>query len=62
MSARELQIIQLIYDGFTNKEIAERLHISENTATTHRKNILKKLKLKNTALLVRYVIEHRLVK
>lgn len=62
LSHRELEIIQLITDGFTDNEIAIELSISKKTASTHRNNILRKLKLKNTALLIRYAIENKLVK
>lgn len=62
LTKRETEIIQLVYNGYTDKEIAEKLNISIKTASTHRNNILRKLELKNTALLIRYVITHKLVK
>lgn len=43
LSVREAEIVQLIADGLTNKDIADRLYISIHTIKTHRKNIIKKL-------------------
>lgn len=62
LSKRELQIIQLISEGFTTAEIAVKLNLSNETIRKQRKNVLQKLKLKNTALLMRYVFENNLVK
>lgn len=62
LTERELEILQLITDGYTDREIGEHLSLSDKTASTHRKNILRKLKLKNTALLIRHAIENKLVK
>jgi DNA-binding CsgD family transcriptional regulator len=61
LTPRELEVVQLISSGFTDREIANMLSISSKTVNTHRKNILRKLSVKNTALLIRYVIENRLV-
>jgi DNA-binding NarL/FixJ family response regulator len=52
---RELEIINLIREGSSSKEIATRLFISLRTVEVHRHNILKKLKLKNTASLINFV-------
>ncbi len=62
LTPREVEVIQLIADGFTDIEIAVELIISPKTASTHRKNILKKLNLKNAALLTRYALENKLVR
>ena len=43
LTAREVEVLQLIRDGFKNKQIAERLSISENTVNFHIKNIVDKL-------------------
>jgi len=51
LSKREKEILQLIVKGHTDKEIGRRLNISYYTADTHRKNIINKLKVKNTACL-----------
>jgi len=61
LTARELEIIRKIADGLTNHEIAERLFLSVVTVDTHRKNILAKLHLKNTAALVKYAADHKLL-
>lgn len=50
--AREIDVIRLISTGMTDKEIGEKLKVSIHTAKTHRKRILKKLGLRNTAALV----------
>ena len=55
LSRRELDIIQLIKEGHSSKEIAIQLDISLKTVEVHRYNILKKLNLKNTAALVNYI-------
>ncbi|MBL7742863.1 MAG: response regulator transcription factor [Chitinophagaceae bacterium] len=55
LSRRELDIIQLIKQGLSSKEIALQLDISLKTVEVHRYNILKKLKLKNTAALVNFI-------
>jgi DNA-binding NarL/FixJ family response regulator len=52
ISDRELEIVRLVVEGATNKEIARELGISENTAKVHVKNILGKLLLKNRQQLV----------
>ncbi len=57
ISAREKEVIQLIVDGNTTKEIADILFLSKNTIESHRQNILSKLQLKNSAELVKYAIK-----
>ena len=52
LSTREIEIIQLISRGLTNKEIASELFISEFTVSTHRKNIFRKTKTHNVASLL----------
>jgi len=61
LTARELEIIRMIADGLTNHEIAKKLFLSVVTVDTHRKNILAKLHLKNTAALVKYAADHKLL-
>ncbi len=61
LTKRELEIIRLIADGLTNNEIASRLFLSNVTVNTHRKNMLAKLHLKNTASLVKYAAENKLL-
>jgi two-component system, NarL family, nitrate/nitrite response regulator NarL len=61
LSPREIQVITSITNGNTNKEIAEELYISSRTVESHRRNIIKKLNLKNTVELVNYVVRNGLV-
>ena len=61
LTARELEVLQLIAQEFSNPEIAEKLFISIRTVDTHRRNLLEKLGLKNTAGLVKYAIMNGLV-
>ncbi|MEZ5022686.1 MAG: helix-turn-helix transcriptional regulator [Chitinophagales bacterium] len=53
---REMEILQLIAIGLTSGEIAKKLFISKNTVETHRKNLLGKLNVKNTAALLKYLL------
>jgi DNA-binding NarL/FixJ family response regulator len=55
LTDRELQIINCVKEGFSSKEIGEKLKISLKTVEVHRHNILKKLKLKNVASLVNFI-------
>lgn len=55
LTEREIQIINLIKEGMSSKEIASQLSISLKTVEVHRHNILKKLKLKNSASLVNFI-------
>ena len=61
LTAREVEIIRYIANGLTNHEIADKLFLSIVTVDTHRKNMLAKLKLKNTASLVKYAADHKLL-
>lgn len=61
LSARERQIVQLLAEGNTNKEIGQALGISVRTAETHRASILHKLKLTSVADLVRYAIRNKII-
>ncbi|HEX4629379.1 MAG TPA: response regulator transcription factor [Chthoniobacterales bacterium] len=61
LSAREREVVQLIAEGKSNKEIADALGISVRTAETHRANILRKLNLDSVADLVRYAIRNNLI-
>ena len=57
---RQLDVMKLIVEGFSSAEIAGKLEISENTVITHRKKILIKFKVKNTAGLVREAIRYKI--
>jgi DNA-binding NarL/FixJ family response regulator len=61
LSNRELEVIVLISEGYTNVKIAERLFLSGHTVNTHRKNIMQKLGVNNTAALVMYAVKNGLV-
>ncbi len=61
LTEREQEIITYIAEGFTNTEIAERLFLSPHTVNTHRKNIMQKLGVKNTAAVVMYAVKSNLV-
>ncbi len=61
LTTREREIIQLIAESFSNKEIASKLGMSVRTADTHRTNIMKKLDLHDVAALTRWAIANKLV-
>lgn len=58
---RELEILDLIVQEYTNQEIAEKLYISNRTVDAHRRNLLQKTGARNTAGLVKYAFQHNLV-
>jgi DNA-binding NarL/FixJ family response regulator len=61
LSIRENEIIILISEGLTNGQIAEQLFLSNHTINTHRKNIMAKLGVKNTAGIVMYAVKTNLI-
>lgn len=61
ITAREKSVLKMISEGLTNQEIANLLHLSVATVNTHRNNMLAKLNLPNTAALVRFAIDNKLV-
>jgi DNA-binding NarL/FixJ family response regulator len=61
ISEREMEIIKLIAEGGSNKEVADKLFLSTHTVTTHRKNIMNKLGINNTAGLVLFAVRENLV-
>ncbi len=61
LSERELQIIQFIAEGYTNSQIAAIIYLSNHTINTHRKNIMKKLGVNNTAGIVMYAVKTEMV-
>jgi DNA-binding NarL/FixJ family response regulator len=61
LTTRELEILQLIVDGKSNKEIADQLNLSVNTVSVHRANIMDALGIHKTAELVVYAIRNGLV-
>lgn len=60
LSKREIDIVKLIKEGMSSREIAMDLDISLKTVEVHRYNVLKKLNLRNTAALVNYINSHGL--
>lgn len=60
LSPREHEVLDLVSQGLTNKEVAERLYISENTVKYHMKNILDKLHLQNRAQVIAWAAHHDL--
>jgi DNA-binding NarL/FixJ family response regulator len=61
LTKKEVEIIRLVSDGFTTKDIAKKLFLSGHTVNTHRRNILKKLDLNNTSELVMYAVKTGIV-
>lgn len=61
LSRREKEVLSLITEGCTNPEIAKKLFVSQFTVDSHRKNLLAKLNVKNTASLVRLAVERKLI-
>ena len=61
LSARETEVLQLICEGLSNRDIANRLSLSANTVAVHRANIMTALGVHKTAELVVYAIQHGLV-
>ena len=61
VTKREREVLKFVVKGYTSKEIAEVLFIAKATVDTHRKNLLSKFKLKNTANLVKFALEKGLV-
>jgi two-component system nitrate/nitrite response regulator NarL len=61
LTKREKEILKYIAEGLTDKEIAEKVFLSPLTITTHRKNILSKLNLKNKVELTRFAIDNKLI-
>ena len=56
LTAREREVLQLIAEGYSTREIAEQLHISIKTAETHRAHLIEKLGIHSTAELTQYAI------
>jgi DNA-binding NarL/FixJ family response regulator len=62
LTQREAEILQLIYEGLSNQEIANKLFISVRTVTNHRYNLKNKTATKNTASLINYALKNKLLK
>jgi len=61
LTRREKEILCLIAEGYTNPQIAEKIFLSPFTIDSHRKNLLAKLNVKNTASLIRLAVERKLI-
>ena len=61
LTRREIEVLELIAEGMTNNEIANKLFVSSTTIDTHRKNLLTKFGVKNTAILIRMAIQMHLI-
>lgn len=61
LTRREQEVLELITKAMNNKEIAEQLYISDQTVGVHRKNIMRKLGVRNTVNLIKFAIDHQLV-
>lgn len=61
LTKREKQVLELIAEGFTNPQIADKLFLDVTTINSHRKNMLTKYNLSNTAMLIKFAITHHLI-
>ena len=61
LTPSEIEIVRLIADGLTTKEIAVRKNISFHTVMTHRKNIFRKLDVNNTSELIKYAMKANII-
>ncbi|MGQ0810023.1 MAG: LuxR C-terminal-related transcriptional regulator [Nitrospiraceae bacterium] len=62
LTSREQEILDLIWSGFKNKEIAQRLKISVKTVEAHRANMMKKVRVSNAAQLLKAAIQGGMIK
>ncbi len=61
LSDREVEIIKLIAEGYTTKDIAKKIFLSFHTIATHRKNIFKKLRIRNSSELILYALKKGII-
>jgi DNA-binding NarL/FixJ family response regulator len=61
LTPREVEVLKLVADGFTNQEIADRLVLSIKTVQAHRANVMDKLGLHDITQLVRFALRHKLI-
>ncbi len=61
LTPREVEVLRLIAQGYTNRQIAESLDLSVRTVESHRANVMGKLGLHTRVQLVRYAAEHHLI-
>jgi len=60
LGKREKQVLTLVAEGYTSAQIAEKMFIATSTVEVHRRNIMRKLSLRNVADLTRYAINNNL--
>lgn len=61
LTPREIEILRYIVQGYSNRQVAEELHISMRTVETHRANLMEKLNLHNRLELIRYATDHKII-
>jgi len=61
LTRRELEVLVLVSEGFTNSEIAEKLFTSKRTIETHRQNLLEKTQTSNTATLIKFALKNGII-
>ena len=61
LTEREVEILKLVAQGMTNKEVGDSLNISHRTVDTHRTNLMKKLDVTNVAGLIRFAFKNGLI-
>ncbi|NOT37576.1 MAG: response regulator transcription factor [Saprospiraceae bacterium] len=61
LTKRELEILQMLVEGKTSKEISAQLFISKDTVNVHRKNLMKKLNISNVVMLVKIVKDYNII-
>ena len=61
LTNREIEIVRLIADGLTTKDIAKKIHLSFFTVATHRKNIFRKLQIRNSPELISYALKEGII-
>ncbi|GAB4044245.1 response regulator transcription factor [Spirosoma litoris] len=61
LSKREIEILKWAIEGYSSKQIADKLFLSFNTVNTHRRNMLRKTNSQNSMDLLRYAIQHGLL-
>jgi DNA-binding NarL/FixJ family response regulator len=61
LSKREMEVLELISDGYSNQEIADKLCVSKRTIDSHRQNLMDKTQVKNTASLIKYAVSRGII-
>ncbi|AKQ44977.1 hypothetical protein TH63_03975 [Rufibacter radiotolerans] len=61
ISKREMEVLKLIAEGYTNAEIADKIFASKRTIESHRQHLIEKTKARNTATLIKYAIKQGLI-